>query len=391
MRNGLAAIVLSMLLGGGALVDSGRFAQQPGAATGDGQASNAAAQRQAAALLALAPEVIDCHASAGNTCVGTLTIRPTQAAINQTFRLVAVIATADGTPVGLRGASLICETCMGDGITIPAKPTVIAGFTLQLPNDWRDTWRPQIGEGVIGLVPASNTVLFDGAPKRVRVLASTPSGWQTSVLVVSGLLALLVAVTLVVRLWSNAVRLGDRMGAPAWNSAESWAANLTVGASLVGGVIGLAAIGDFTVFMTKPAYSVVNVLCSSLLLLAPLLYGLSRRRSAGGAMEGAVATVLIAGSLVLWAGTGQLLTFSLLILEVWRASALDEAVAATVVVLSVLLIVGLLVHGHVALFDAAMVAKPVPGTDAADTPAAKVRAQRATETSGTAAPEWTLP
>lgn len=180
------------------------------------------------------------------------------------------------------------------------------------------------------------------------------------------------------------------MGAPAWNSAESWAANLTVGASLVGGVIGLAAIGDFTVFMTKPSYSVVNVLCSSLLLLAPLIYGLSRRRGAGGAMEGAVGTVLIAGSLVLWAGMGQLMTFSLLILEVWRASALDETVAMTVVVLSVLLIIALLVHGHVALFEAVMAAKPVPGTDAAGTHAAKVRDLRAS-TAGLLAPQWTLP
>jgi hypothetical protein len=391
MRNGLAAIALSMLIGGVALVDSTPSAEQPAAAAGEGQASSAAAQRQSGALLAVAPEVIDCHADAGNTCVGTLTIRPTTAqARNQTFRLLAIIATPDGTPVDLRGASLVCETCAGDAITIPGKPAVIARFTLELPDHWRDRWRPRVGEGVIGLVPAGNPVLFDGASKRVRVLPSAPSEWQTFVLGGSGLLALFVAVTLVVRLRSNSLRLGDRLGAPAWNSAESWAANLTVGAGLLSSVIGLAAIGDFTVFMTKPSYSAVNVLCGSLLLLAPLIYGLSRRRSAGGAMEGSVGTVMIAGSLVLWAATGQLLTFSLLILEVWRASALDRMVAAAIVVLSVLLIIGLLVHGHVALFEAVMSARPVKGTDAAGTPAARVRAQRA-KAAGTAAPPWTLP
>lgn len=395
MREGVTGIIVAMLLGAGLAWAPPPAQEQASAPAGQEQppGGGSALARPAAAVTTITPETIDCHpVRSDGTCTAGVTLRSTKDGIGKQMRLAAVLATPDGTPVNGVVVKLTCPACAGDVITIPAAPAIPLQLTLELPDEWRSALAPRVASGIAGFVPAGGT-LFDGAPKRLRVLAPSPSEWQTGVLAVSGLLALLVALSLAVRLGMNGVALTDRMGAPSWKAGESWAANLTVGAALVNGVIALGVIADFTVFMTKPAYGVVSMLLASLVLLAPIVYGLARRKvtaTRGGATveehEGFVAIVILASVLVLWASAGQLMTFGLLILEVWRAGALGGGVSGVIVALTAAILAALLVYGHFALFETLRDARKPD-------PAAKTTKAAGREAIGTAkaAPAWTLP
>jgi hypothetical protein len=159
------------------------------------------------------------------------------------------------------------------------------------------------------------------------------------------------------------------MGAPSWKASESWSSNLTVGAGLVNGVTSLGVVSELTVFMTKPAYAVNSMLLGAFVLLAPILYGIARRRvtpaspadtsanpllaaSKSAESEGSVRSFLLAGVLTLWASGGQLVTFALVMCELWRFGLLSRPLAALIAVLTVSVFVGLLNHGYTSMTDA---------------------------------------
>jgi hypothetical protein len=366
MRNGIIGVASSILLSGvvalgPAIGQSAEPATQAGQAqtTEGGGGEKPALQQPAAAL----SDNVDCSRfTSPQTCEGHFVIRSTEALRKQPLFLKAVLATPDGAavPVFLEAR---CEGCSVDRVPLGTAPAVVVPFTLTLPRDWSNEWPPRVATGLIGFASASN--LFDGTPRRLRVLASSPSNWQTVVVLLPAVLAALMTVGVAVKLAEKTVTLSHRMGAPSWKASESWSSNLTVGAGLVTGAIALVS-SDLTVFMTKPSYGVVSMLFASLVLLAPIVYGLARQSANASTPEfvGPVWAFLAAGLLTVWASGGQLLTFALIIGEIWRARTISGEVASLVIALSIIVFAALFKYGYSSMVAAAALAKPATVTKA---------------------------
>ena len=291
-----------------------------------------------------------------------------------------MLTTADGDAVALTLVAECSTKCSDNTVRLESEPANSVRVTLKLPPDWRRISSPQVGSGFLGIMSDKNPNRFEGTPKRLRVLAPSPSFWQWAVILGPGVIAFLTASTVITRLKAARIGLDYRMGAPSWKASESWSSNLTVGAGLVNGVLALAVVSDFTVFMTKPSYGVLSMLLGAFVLLAPIVYGISRRAvdvvktdpapvvtqknilvpQAQGKdeFEGAVGVFLVAGALTLWASGGQLVTFALLVLELWRFGVLGAPLAAIVAMLVLAVFAALLGHGATSMYEAAVRAKP---------------------------------
>jgi len=114
------------------------------------------------------------------------------------------------------------------------------------------------------------------------------------------------------------------MGQVNFSFERSWGANVTLGAALLMTLIGLTTFPDRPQLMSKPSYSMLQMLFAALVTMAPLAYNLIRRdvavNNGGVDTRGYVITYLFAGGLVLWAAMGQMATLAVLVEEfVWRA------------------------------------------------------------------------
>jgi hypothetical protein len=159
-------------------------------------------------------------------------------------------------------------------------------------------------------------------------------------------LALCVTIFAIVRI-VNEGGLTARIGTPSWRAPDSWSANITVGASFVNALMTAGVSADQMHSMSRTGYSIAVVLFSSLLVLAPVVFGLFRNRGLREQApvnsltkrpivesgEGYVATFLAAGWLTLWASLGQLATFGLLIYELRQTNGLSEPVARLISVI----------------------------------------------------------
>jgi hypothetical protein len=394
MRNAIVGVASSLLLSGALGFSASTGQDPPTTAPAQGtQAEGGTGQRAPTASLTITPDAVDCSTfTTSSKCTGTIVIRPAQGTSGRSFRLAALLTSLEGKPVGIT-LEAECATCRGDTIALGDDPAFAVQFTITLPDDWRGGLRPQVGTGVIGLV--SDKKVFEGTPRRLRVLAASPSGWQSLVVLVPGVLALLVALVVAARLAGRKVGLSHRMGSPSWKASESWSSNLTVGAGLVNSVLALTVITDLTVYMAKPAYAVVGMLFTAFVLLAPLVYGISRRKVevtattppvAPEAFEGSVLVFLAAGTLTLWASGGQLMTFALLMAELWRAGAVDASTAVVIVALVLGVLVALFSYGGSSMLEMASKAKGKPEMSTATA----TEPSRERRTQGESAPAWSL-
>lgn len=396
MRNSLMAIGSAVLLGG-SLALGLPAAQENVPRAVDTPAETALSAASNAHVIT--PDTIDCTTFvSSNQCRTTIVIRASASAPDRDLTLKAVLASAGGNPVDVSVVTTCEDDCSKDVVKTGSKPARVVRVTLTLPPDWRRPWAPQVGSGLLGIASDKNANRFEGTPKRLRVLAPSPSYWQWLVILVPGVLAFAATVKVVGQL-SPAISLDDRMGAPSWRASESWSSNVTVGAGLVNGVLALTVVSDFTVFMTKPSYAVVSMLLGAFVVLAPIVYGLSRRAVSSSedqtdpvtpknilipvttTFEGNVRTFLIAGALTLWASGGQLATFALLIGELWRFGVMSAPLAAIVELLVLAVFVALLKYGARTMLEAARHAK------SAATPAQGARDGLRDEPG---APAWTL-
>ena len=67
-----------------------------------------------------------------------------------------------------------------------------------------------------------------------------------------------------------------RMGSPAW-TFDSWSSNLTVGAALLGALLGYTSLPDAPASISKRGYLVTSLLLTALVTLAPLVYGFFKK------------------------------------------------------------------------------------------------------------------
>ena len=294
-----------------------------------------------------------------------------------------------------------CATgCTGQTVKFNGKPATAVKVILTLPECWRHGLTPRVATGLIGLATSAKPGEFDGTPKRLRVLAPAPSNWQSFALLASGSLAFVVGLLAAI---ASSPRLRQRMGAPSWSAADSWGTNLTVGAGLVNGVLAIAVLTDTTAYMTKSSYTALSMVLASLVLLAPIVYGLFRREvevteeasesadpsapvsllaATTKEFEGYVIVFIVAGILTLWASLGQLMTFALLIGELRIADVIGTRVAVVVVILLAVVAVGLPIYGFMAMVEAA---KAATGASATKSTAGRERRNRTAH-----APRWSL-
>jgi hypothetical protein len=364
----------STALVGGALALGLSAAQVPGQGEG---ATTPSAVMTAPTAITVTPDAIDCiEFTSPQTCRTTVFVRGGTTTPRRDVRLGAILARGDGEDIEVKVMTECLAGCSGNVIHIDHEPGQAVRVTLELPQGWRNVLWPHVASGFIGVV--NDAQRFEAAPKRLRVLAPSPSYWQWLVVLVPGCLALVEVAAVARRLRAKDITLDHRMGSPSWKASESWSSNLTVGGALVNGVLSLALVSELTVFMTKASYTVLTMLLAAFALLAPLAYGISRRRVVGkepaasvvtaqnilvpqpdavDEFEGTVRVFLLAGALTLWASGGQLVTFALLIVEVWRFGALSGPLATIVVALSFFVLAGLLQHGFTSMLEFGLQAK----------------------------------
>jgi hypothetical protein len=362
MRNGLTGLASVALLGG-VLAVGGTSMPERTAVPAEDAAGDA--RLKPAATYVITPDTIDCTTFISeNTCQASLVIRVPQNGEARVVSLGATLTTPSGNAAEATVAIIGSDGRTTNTVDLSGKSAAVVKVQLTFPKGWRRDWPPSVASGVLGILSDNNR--YEGTPKRLRVLAPSGSRWQTTVVLLPAALSLLVALAAAVYLRRNGIGLLDRMGAPNWRASESWSSNLTVGAGLANGVLALAVISDLTVFMTKPAYGVVTMLLSALVILAPIVYGLFRRArtaqestveptvatrlqllqpAAKEQFDGYVVMFLAAAALTLWASGGQLLTFALLIGELWSAAALNTPVAVVIVGLVLMVFVALFVYG----------------------------------------------
>lgn len=331
---------------------------------------------------------------------GVAAIPPAEKPPSTDRDLHAVLVGSRGDPVPV-DLKVECATgCTGQTVKFNGKPATAVRVILTLPECWQHGLTPRVATGLIGVATDAKLGQFEGTPKRLRVLAAAPSRWQSSVILVSGSLALAVGLFAAI---ASSPRLRKRMGAPSWSGADSWGTNLTVGTGLVNGLLAIAVLTDTTAYMTKSSYTALSMVLASLVLLAPIVYGLFRREvditeeasesadpSAPGSLlaattkefEGYVIVFIVAGFLTLWASLGQLMTFALLIGELRIADVIGTGVAVVVVTLAAVVAVGLLIYGFVAMVEAAKAATGASTTKGAAGRESRDRTARA--------PRWAL-
>jgi hypothetical protein len=152
-------------------------------------------------------------------------------------------------------------------------------------------------------------------------------------------------------------RLLRLMGQAKFSFERSWGANVTLGAALLMTLIGLTTFPERPQLMSKPSYSMLQMLFAALLAMAPLAYNLIRRdvavNNGGIDTRGYVVTFLFAGGLVLWAAMGQVTTLAVLVEEFVRAGALDVVTGRIMQLLAGLICVLLIAYGLRSLYRTA--------------------------------------
>jgi hypothetical protein len=150
-----------------------------------------------------------------------------------------------------------------------------------------------------------------------------PSATRVGYIVGVDLLVSVVVVAITcISLSRKKISLLRRMGGATWTFGQSWGANVTIGAGLLGTFLTLVAFPEHPQILDKGSYTLLQALFAALIALAPLVYGLFRRdvqANINGVAttdsQGYVMMFLFAGGLVLWAALGQLTSLGVLIRE----------------------------------------------------------------------------
>jgi len=137
------------------------------------------------------------------------------------------------------------------------------------------------------------------------------------------------------------------LGSPGWNYSQSWASTFTLGAGILGTLLGSSeVVPDLTQFLPVAAYGTLNVLFLVIAGAAPLIYVAFQsadRPEPGIAPQkphGVVGWFLVAAAVTFWGALGEAATVGLLIAEILLAGTLSVVTAviwALVVIIAVIL------------------------------------------------------
>ncbi len=161
------------------------------------------------------------------------------------------------------------------------------------------------------------------------------------------------------------VRARAPMGIASWDFKTSWATNLTLVGALLTGFLTFAYLPEQqTALLTKPQLHALNLIVTTLVAAAPLLYNLVRTTDSSEAAtppvpQGAVWSFALACVLTLWGVIGQLGLLLVILAELVHAQLLAAATGWMFTLLLLLLLGAVLVYG--ALSIRAAIPAPKPG------------------------------
>jgi hypothetical protein len=174
-----------------------------------------------------------------------------------------------------------------------------------------------------------------------------------------GISAMVVAITCAT-LRKKKTPLLHRMGSATWSFGQSWGANVTIGAGLLGTFLTITAFPDHPRLLDKSSYTLLQVLFAAIIALAPFIYGVIRRDVQANLnglattdSQGYVIMFLLAGGLVLWGALGQVITLGVLIREFVLNDALATLTGVILESLVVLLGLILVIYGLRSLYTTA--------------------------------------
>jgi hypothetical protein len=176
-------------------------------------------------------------------------------------------------------------------------------------------------------------------------------GWAGGIFVVSLTSSVIILLITGFRLRRKNVGLLWPMGGSNWSFQQSWGTNVTIASGLLGTLLTTFIFPEHARFMPRGSYTLLQSLFSALTILAPLLYGLIRRRSIEN--QGYVVMFLISGGIILWGALGQAATLFLLIRELIAGNTIDILIGRIMQWLAGILTLLLIFYGLRALYETA--------------------------------------
>jgi len=181
--------------------------------------------------------------------------------------------------------------------------------------------------------------------KVLKVPPQLPSKIATSLFTASLIASVVACLVALVWLKKKGIAFSQRMGPPAWNFADSWGTNITVGGGLLTTLLGFGALPEQTHYLNKTAYLCLSLIFAALITVAPSIYALLRTPvNVPGAptpqYQGYVFSFALASGVTVWGALGQLGTVGLLFHELAAAREISPAVLFSLI--AVLGLVGLL-------------------------------------------------
>jgi hypothetical protein len=172
------------------------------------------------------------------------------------------------------------------------------------------------------------------------------------------LLAICLAITVLIIFFTGVrivtkhkVSVTYRIGAPAWDFAKSWFSTTTLVGAIISGALALTGLPELTKYASKSGYSLLALLISLLVLVAPFIFIVFRRgwikettenstKKYSVEYEGPLWAFLVSCAVTLFAGLAQLFVLWLLLHEVLQ----DQSWAIAGAISAVLLGLGLCVY-----------------------------------------------
>ncbi len=173
---------------------------------------------------------------------------------------------------------------------------------------------------------------------------------------IAGLIVVITAIILLIK----KISLFRPMGGASWSFEQSWGANVTIGAAILTTFLTTLAFPVHPHVMEKTSYSLLQIMFTALIALAPLVYGLIRKSVAVNSngvvavdTRGYVVMFLLAGGLVLWGAFGQVFTLGVLIEEFILSGNLARSLGRATQGLAIILALLLIVYGLQSLYRTA--------------------------------------
>ena len=204
-----------------------------------------------------------------------------------------------------------------------------------------------------------------------------PSSTRVGYIIAAALcVSIAVVVITCVSLFIKKVSLLHRMGSATWTFGQSWGANATIGAGLLGTFLTLIAFPEHPQILDKASYTLLQALFAAIIALAPLVYGLFRRDVQANTngiattdSQGYVIMFLFAGGLVLWGALGQLTALGVLIREFVLGEGLGSLTGCILEALVLILLIFLVIYSLRSLYLTAKQLSASPSDAAGPQPA----------------------